>query len=104
MEILENSDQKTAAFYRQKADESMRIICADFEAARRQGVIRRDVKPEFILYFLNHMIEMVKDPQLESLYDTPAQAVMELTGFFFYGLMPPERPGTDAGSGPHAQV
>ena len=46
------------------------------------------MKIEFVLYFMNHLFEMVKDEQLTSLYATPQDLIMELNNFFFYGILP----------------
>lgn len=75
--------------------ESLREVLNDLEAARKKGDIRRNINPEFILYFLNHMTEMAKDENLLSLYDSPNDLIMELTNFFFYGILP-EKENTEA--------
>jgi len=62
------------------------IIHADYTEAQKRGEIRRDVKPEFMIYFLNHIYEMLKDEQLISMYNDPNELAMELTRFFFYGI------------------
>jgi AcrR family transcriptional regulator len=59
--------------------------------AQKEGDIRQDIKPEFIVYFMNHMMEMAKDDKLLALYDNPRDLVMELTNFFFYGLLPGDK-------------
>ncbi len=56
--------------------------------AQKDGDIRKDIKPEFIVYFMNHMMEMASDEKLLTLYDNPHDVIMELTNFFFYGLLP----------------
>jgi len=68
--------------------ESLSEVLNDLEAARKKGDIRQNINPEFILYFLNHMTEMAKDENLLSLYDSPNDLIMELTNFFFYGILP----------------
>ena len=60
----------------------------DLKAAQVQGDVRSEIKPEFILYFLNHIFEMVKDDRLLKLYDSPQALINELTRFFFYGILP----------------
>ena len=64
------------------------MIMEDYIEAQKKGEIRKDIKPRFILYFINQIYEMIKDPQLESLYSDPQEMIMELTNFFFYGIMP----------------
>ena len=52
--------------------------------------MREDIKPEFILFFLNHMIGLLDKEKLAALYDSAQDLVMELTKFFFYGILAPE--------------
>jgi AcrR family transcriptional regulator len=63
------------------------IVHNDYIRAQKRGEIRKDVKPEFIIYFLNHIYDMLKDEQLLSMYRTPNELAMELTRFFFYGIV-----------------
>ncbi len=59
----------------------------DFRKAQEKGWIRKDIKPEFILFILNHLTELTWDEQLNKLYDHNSQEViMQLTNFFFYGI------------------
>jgi AcrR family transcriptional regulator len=62
------------------------IVNADYVEAQKRGEIRQDVKPEFIIYFLNHIYEMLKDENLLKMYRDPNELAMELTRFFFYGI------------------
>jgi hypothetical protein len=67
---------------------NIKAITDMYLKAQKEGDIRKDIKPEFIVYFLNHMMDMAKDDKLLALYDNPRDLVMELTNFFFYGLLP----------------
>ena len=64
------------------------MVLEDYLKAQKSGDVRPDIKPEFILYFLNYMFEMVRDEQLAKLYDSPQSLIMELVSFFFYGILP----------------
>jgi AcrR family transcriptional regulator len=64
------------------------IYLDDFHDAQKTGEIRSDVKPEFLLYFLNNMTEMFTDQNLVALYNNPEQMIAEVMNFFFYGIMP----------------
>ena len=70
--------------------DSFNEILNDLKTARDKGDIRQNLKPEFILYFLNHLIEMTEDEKLLSLYRSPNELAMELTNFFFYGILTPK--------------
>ncbi|MFW5821233.1 MAG: TetR/AcrR family transcriptional regulator [Bacteroidota bacterium] len=68
--------------------DTMKILEDHFREAQWNGFIRKDVKMEFILYFINKMQELVYDPQLEKLYPDTGALVSELIRFFFYGILP----------------
>jgi AcrR family transcriptional regulator len=103
---MEQSDQMSHEFYNDimrtengafkelidhRIRESLEMFRQDFEKAQARGEIRQDLNTEFIPYFLNHLIGMAKDPNLSRFYTTPQQMIMELTNFFFYGIMPREK-------------
>jgi AcrR family transcriptional regulator len=64
------------------------IYLDDIREAQKAGEIRNDVKPEFMLYFLNNLTEMLTDQRLVGIYSNPEQMIAEVMNFFFYGIMP----------------
>lgn len=64
------------------------IYLDDIREAQKTGEIRNDVKPEFLLYFLNNLTEMLTDQHVTGLYPNPEQMISEVMNFFFYGIMP----------------
>ena len=87
-DYLRHADPEMVKFLNQKMDENLQMIVNDYIQAQKKGDIRKDIKPEFILYILNHLQEIVKDEQLEKIYDNPQDIIMEFTNFFFYGILP----------------
>ena len=87
-DVTQNPDPEIAEFIMRKRQEALQKVLSDYLKAQRQGNIRKDMKPEFILYFLNHIVEMIADEKLVNLYDTPEELIAELTRFFFYGILP----------------
>ncbi|MEA2106522.1 MAG: TetR/AcrR family transcriptional regulator [Bacteroidota bacterium] len=87
-DLLKSEDPEIKEMFTNTLNESLQVILADYTKAQKKGEIRKDIKPEFILYFLNHMNDMAKDERLESLYKDPNEMIMELTNFFFYGILP----------------
>ena len=67
------------------------IYLDDFRIAQKTGDIRSDIKPEFILYFLNRITEMMTDTELVSMYPDPQHLIAEITNIFFYGIMSEKR-------------
>ena len=87
-DIYQNDDshlyKRIEAYRKQNLNE----IIKDFEAAQKKGWIRKDLKMSFILYILNSLNEKMKDETFLALYRSPTEAIMELTNFFFYGILP----------------
>lgn len=90
-EFIHSSEPEIAELLYRKRQEIFQILLKDFIRTQEKGDIRKDVKPEFILYFFNHMFEMASDEQLVELYDSAQALIAELTNFFFYGILPRER-------------
>lgn len=86
-DLYKNAEPELAEFWQQKTQEIMQLVLEDLKVAQVQGDVRAEIKPEFILYFLNHIFEMVKDDRLLQLYDSPQALINELTRFFFYGIL-----------------
>jgi len=89
-EMVQSPDPDISDFLARKRQEAFHEVVTDYVRAQREGSIRRDIKPEFILYFFNHMVEMLKDDRLVKLYHSPRALTVELTKFFFYGILPRE--------------
>ncbi|RLD57643.1 MAG: TetR/AcrR family transcriptional regulator, partial [Bacteroidetes bacterium] len=87
-DYIRYADDEMLALFQQNKNEIMDSILNDYVEAQKNGDIRKDIKPEFILFFLNYMQEIIKDEQLEKMYDNPQDIIMELTNFFFYGILP----------------
>jgi AcrR family transcriptional regulator len=64
------------------------IYLDDIREAQKIGEIRNDVKPEFMLYFLNNLTEILTDKRLVDIYPNPEQMIADVMNFFFYGIMP----------------
>ncbi len=83
-----HAEPELVEFVQGNMEKALGMIIKDYAEAQKKGEIRKDIKIEFILYFLKHMMEMMKDEQLESMYGSPQEMIMEFTNFFFYGIMP----------------
>ncbi|UCH13316.1 MAG: TetR/AcrR family transcriptional regulator [Bacteroidales bacterium] len=66
---------------------NLNTIQNDYIKAQKQGDVRPDINPNFILYYLDKMLEMAKDENLMRLYKSPPDLINELTRFFFYGIL-----------------
>lgn len=87
-DLHRNADPEVKVYFQNMFQDSIQLILSDYLKAQKRGDIRKNIKPEFILYFLNHIVHMANDDQLASLYQSPQDMIMELTNFFFYGILP----------------
>ena len=87
-DYLSNAEPEIYHFIHQRAREIYGIIIKDYAEAQKRGDIRQDIKIEFILWYLNKMIVLLEDKDLEKLYESPQDLIMEMVNFFFYGIMP----------------
>ena len=87
-DIYNSGDEKLMEYSNIKFEENVGTMINDFLDAQKKGEIREDIKPEFINFFLNHMVKLVNDPALSSLYPNAQEMILELANFFFYGILP----------------
>jgi AcrR family transcriptional regulator len=67
--------------------ENIQLFLDGMVAAQKKGEIRKDINPQFILYFLNKIREIAGDEQLINMYDSTQSLTAELVNFFFYGIL-----------------
>ncbi len=90
-DLFKNPDPRILELMKKMTTDANNEVLRDFKNAQANGDIRKGVNPEFILFFLNHMTEMVKDERLSKHYTSHEGLIMELTNFFFYGILPADQ-------------
>ena len=86
-DIHQHADPGMRAFLSEQYEKNLSEVVSYYREAQQKGEIRRDIKPEFIMFFLEHMLTLVDDPSLAKLYAGPREMITELTKFFFYGIL-----------------
>lgn len=87
-DIIKSQDKAVAVYYQNAVQEKIQLILSDYIKAQKEGNIRQDINPKFILYFLNKITELLEDEELQGLYSSTGDLIAELVNFFFYGIMP----------------
>jgi hypothetical protein len=87
-DYMRHADPEMMEFLNRLKTKNLTMIVNDYTEAQKKGDIRSDIKPEFIMYFLNQMFVMTEDENLERMYPNPQDLIMEFTNFFFYGILP----------------
>ena len=75
-EIIEKTDK---LFYKE--------LRKDFKLAQKNGDLRRDTPVDFYIYMMESIKEKMADSELKKIYQDEKAMLMDLTNFFFYGIM-----------------
>ncbi len=86
-DLVSHPEPELATYLDRIKNENVKMISDYFTIAQEKGDIRKDIKVDFIIYYMNHMLEMSHDENLVVLYDNPQDLIMELTKFLFYGVL-----------------
>ncbi|MEN8202985.1 MAG: TetR/AcrR family transcriptional regulator [Bacteroidota bacterium] len=86
-DYVQSDDPELINFLNQLTQENLQMFTNDFKKAQEDGDIRSDLKVEFIMYIMNHLVEMAQEDALLNMYDKPQDLVMEITNFLFYGIL-----------------
>jgi AcrR family transcriptional regulator len=86
-DLMVHADPEVLQMMQEMSQKTFGLIYESYLKAQKDGHIRQDIKPEFIMYFMNHMFDMISDDQLVKLYDSTSELATELVRFFFYGIM-----------------
>lgn len=86
-DIYVSGDEDIIKLIHEMAQSRVEVIYRTFKRAQIDGDIRDDVNLEFIVHYMSKMGDMTNDETLVNMFETPADLIMELTNFFFYGIM-----------------
>jgi AcrR family transcriptional regulator len=86
MDFYNNPELGLKSYIEEKSASAWQEILLDFKKAQQQGILRKDIKAEFILYVSQKTSEMISDNRLLKLYNSPQDLIMEFTNFFIYGV------------------
>lgn len=86
LDIYQNQSMGLLPYMEELGKKSLALTMAFLLDSQKKGLIRQDIKVDFILYYFNQMMAMTTDPELLSKYEKPQDLIMESTEFFFYGI------------------
>jgi AcrR family transcriptional regulator len=87
-DYVQSGDPELIAYLEKLSAENLQIFTEDFRKAQENGDIRKDLKVEFILAILNHLVDWaMNDKDLVELYEEPQDLAVEMTRFLFYGML-----------------
>ena len=86
-DILNNDYPNLQKLINESTESYHAEIVKDMIEAQQRGEIRKNIKPEFLLYQLKDISDKVMDENLSKLYSSKQELIMELTNYFFYGIL-----------------
>jgi len=86
-DIYQSDDDSLRAVMEKYRQSSMAEYISDLKAAQKEGWIRPEIKTEMILLMLDTLHQKMQDPAVLSMYSNVEEMIMELTNFFFYGIL-----------------
>lgn len=87
-EILKKEGSSIQNKLNELQQDFLKTLKQDFIHAQENGDIRKDLNIDFMMYMLNDINTKLLDKELKKLYKTEEDLIMELTNFFFYGILP----------------
>jgi AcrR family transcriptional regulator len=88
-ELYKSGDAEIMSYVQQGAENAMKVFISDLILLREKGEIRGELNPEFLVYMLRKLTEMTTEEEFVKLFNNPEDMIRTITGFFFYGIMPP---------------
>ncbi|HMN24160.1 MAG TPA: TetR/AcrR family transcriptional regulator [Ignavibacteriaceae bacterium] len=86
-DLTKNPIEEIAELIKRFQQTSLDEVMKDLKSAQKKGEIRKNINLDFIVYFLNRIPDLMNEKKLNSIYNTPNELIMELTNFFFYGIL-----------------
>jgi len=58
------------------------------EDSKKKGIFRKDLNPAFFYIISQRMVEMLNNPEVIKLFDSPQDMIMESARLLLYGISP----------------
>ncbi len=86
-DIYKNPELGLREDIEQKTQEVFRIFVDFLVDSQQKGLIRKNIKIDFILNYINQMIQMFDNLEFVKKYENTQDLIMEAMDFLFYGIL-----------------
>ena len=76
------------AYIQEISSETWKKIIGVIEDSKRKGIFREDLNPSFFYIISQKIAEMLSDPQVLKLFNSPQEMIMESARLLIYGITP----------------
>ena len=90
-ELYVYPDPEIQKFLVEASNNTMQLVLNDLKSAQLKGEIRKELKPEFIMWYLNKLVDLVKDETLFQFFDNTDDIIKAVLTMFYQGIVSPEK-------------
>lgn len=87
-DLLKNQQYGLYRYIEEQKEQMLNMFVDFLTESQAKGYIRKDIKIDFILEYINYGYSIFDHPVLVSKYEHPQDLIMEFMNFMFYGLSP----------------
>ncbi len=87
-DLYKNKEYGLSEYMEEQRNRTLNLFIEFLSESQRKGDIRKDIKIDFIMDYINHGYTLFENKELASKYDNPQALIMEFINFMFYGLSP----------------
>jgi AcrR family transcriptional regulator len=87
-DLYKNKEYGLSDYMEAQRNKTLNLFIEFLTQSQEKGDIRKDIKIEFIMDYINYGNSLFENKALASKYDNPQALIMEFMNFLFYGLSP----------------
>jgi AcrR family transcriptional regulator len=89
-DFLFSTNPELSTYFEKKLKEIYAEGIREFKKGQDEGWIRKDLNVEFLFYFSQNIMPMMKNDEMLKLFDSPHDMIREVSNLIFYGIAPRE--------------
>ena len=90
-ELYVSPDPEIQKFLVDASNNTMQLVINDLKSAQLKGEIRKELKPEFIMWYLNKLTDLIKDESIFQFFHNTNDIIKTVLTMFYQGIVSPEK-------------
>lgn len=88
MDFYDNPELGLRDYIENLTREAWKGVVKDFKKAQKEGIFRKDFKPELFFSMSENIMHLMSNKALVDSYDSPQKLIMEIADLMIYGIVP----------------
>ena len=89
-DFYSGGDPELSSFVEQRSREIWGILRNDYKKAQEIGLFRNDFNADLLIKMQFKLMELMEDPSIAGMYESPRDIIMEFANLLVYGIIPRE--------------